>query len=117
MQPANKISSTDGFEILKKWKKQRTLLSALWASPPGDFHSWQAFVKQVDGGFLTISKAGSRSLTEEWDLAGATFRVSDSPGELEVPFPEAAVKRFSIFLFVLLSNGSRIVLGVPIGED
>ena len=111
MQPANKISSTDGFEILKKWKKQRTLLSALWASPPGDFHSWQAFVKQVDGGFLTISKAGSRS------LAGATFRVSDSPGELEVPFPEAAVKRFSIFLFVLLSNGSRIVLGVPIGED
>ena len=103
------ISPVDGVEILRKWKRERTLIS-LFVLNTGDFASrWESRIRAADNSLLEVEMAESND-TRRFNLTGALFDI-ETPEEL--PFDPVRFGRFSSFLFIRLSDGLPLIFAVP----
>ncbi len=103
------ISSADGVAILKKWRRERVLVS-FFALSTGDFaSSWAAKIRAADGPILEVEMVGSADI-QRFNLAGALFDA-ETPDDL--PFNIEDLGRFCSFLFIRLADGLPIFFAVP----
>ena len=109
------ISSTDGLLILKKWKRERTVVS-FFALDFADFASrWEAKIRHADSSTLVVEMDGSPGDTRTFDLKGAIFDEAQDLSEVpeDLPFSDEQLKGLSFFLFIRLAEGLPIFFAVP----
>jgi hypothetical protein len=119
----NMISSEEGLGILRKWKRERTVLSFISFELSDFWSERNVRIRKVESTRVAFDMAGSPADTQsgdssdvELDLEGAEFDKAVGPEEVpeDVPLPDAEISRFGLFLFVRLRDGLPVLFAAPV---
>ena len=105
------MSSEEGLRILRKWKRQRTVLSFFF-----DLGSWSARISEATAALLVVEMEDSPADTRSFGLKGARFDKADTADDVpeDLPLPPELLATLRSFLFVRLSDGNAVLFAEPI---
>jgi len=109
------ISEAEGLEILRNWKRQRTVVSFISFEFADRWISFEARIREVDHSLVVVEEPFSAEHRRSLDLEGAEFDKAEGVENVpdDVPLPGTMLARFSRFLFVRLQDGRQLLFAEP----
>lgn len=106
------ILSEEGLRILKKWKRQRMVVSC-FLFPLG---SWDARIAEATATLLVVEMADSPDDRRSFGLEGARFDKAETPNDVpdDLPLPPEVLATLRCFLFVRFFDGGAVLFAEPI---
>jgi hypothetical protein len=110
------ISSKEGLEILRNWKRKRTSLFFIPFEFADGTSLLDAKVVEVDASALKLEIPVCDPRFVFLDLRKAKFNKATGANEVpdDVPLPVWFLERYSFFLFIRLEDGRPILLAEPV---